>query len=314
MNNKLEQSSLEEEIISKLIEQKSTTRQDFRKVVGEVYKSRKSSGYLSNINLRSVYDEMVENGELEPNNGIESLLVTKKMRSLSGVSVITVLTKPYPCPGQCIYCPTQENVPKSYLADEPAVMRAILNKYDALNQVKTRLTSLSKQGHPIDKIELIVIGGTFNYLPKDYQEEFVKECFDALNGFVSTNLSEAKLANEKAKSKCVGLTLETRPDFVTPEEAAWFRYLGATRVEMGVQSIFDDVLEKNARGHKVAETVEATKLLKNAGFKITYHLMPNLYGSDLDKDKKMFREVFQNSDFKPDYIKIYPCMVMANTP
>jgi len=236
------------------------------------------------------------------------------MRSLSGVSVITVLTKAYPCPGNCIYCPTEVDVPKSYLSNEPAVMRAILNKYDAYDQIKTRLDSLKLQGHPIDKVELIVIGGTFSYLPRGYQEEFIKRCFDALNGSDSTNLTEAKGKNEKARSRCVGLTLETRPDYIDEDEVKWFRYLGATRVEMGAQSLNDKILGLNKRGHKIAETIEATKLLKDAGFKICYHLMPNLYGSNVEKDKKQFREVFSNTDYRPDYIKIYPCVVTKNTP
>lgn len=305
---------LEEEIIYKLIDQNAKSRADFVRIVGEVYSANQVKGYHRNIDLRDTYNAMIESGLVIENPDVEKLLITKKMRSLSGVSVITVLTKPYDCPGKCIYCPTEEDVPKSYLSNEPAVMRAILNKYDAKNQVLTRLDSLRRQGHPIDKVELIIIGGTFSYLPRDYQEEFVKCCFEALNGFDSIDLVEAKKVNERAKSRCVGLTLETRPDYITEEEVAWFRFLGATRVELGVQSVFDDVLEKNARGHKVAETVKATKLLKDAGFKITYHLMPNLYGSDLEFDLKMFREVFENEDFKPDYIKIYPCMVMAGTP
>jgi len=257
---------------------------------------------------------MVAAGDIEPDENIEKLLITKRMRSLSGVSVITVLTKPYECPGKCIYCPTQEDVPKSYLADEPAVMRAILNKYDARSQVETRLKSLAAQGHPIDKVELIIIGGTFSYLPRDYQESFVKECFNALNGKESKTLAEAKTLNEITKSRCVGLTLETRPDYITEDEVKWFRYLGATRVELGVQTVFDSVLLKNARGEKVATTSKATKLLRDAGFKICYHLMPNLYGSNLEMDKEMFHIVFEDERFKPDYIKIYPCMVIEGTP
>jgi len=257
---------------------------------------------------------MVAVGDIEPDENIEKLLITKRMRSLSGVSVITVLTKPYECPGKCIYCPTQKDVPKSYLADEPAVMRAILNKYDARSQVETRLKSLAAQGHPIDKVELIIIGGTFSYLPRDYQESFVKECFNALNGKESKTLAEAKTLNEITKSRCVGLTLETRPDYITEDEVKWFRYLGATRVELGAQTVFDSVLLKNARGEKVATTSKATKLLRDAGFKICYHLMPNLYGSNLEMDKEMFHIVFEDERFKPDYIKIYPCMVIEGTP
>ncbi len=302
------------QIILKLISEKAQTRADFRRVVAKVYRDNNTSGYHANIALREIYDQMVECEEIESNESLEKILTTKKMRSLSGVSVITVLTKPYPCPGKCIYCPTLDDVPKSYLPDEPAVMRAILNKYDGGKQVETRLKSLAKQGHPIDKIELIVIGGTFSHLPRDYQEEFIKGCFDALNGFVSKNLAEAKAANETAKSRCVGLTLETRPDHIAEEEVQWFRYLGATRVELGVQTIYDEILAKNGRGEKVADTIKATKLLKNAGFKICYHLMPNLFGSNLRLDKKMFQEIFINPDFCPDYIKIYPCMVLKDTP
>jgi len=279
-----------------------------------VYRDNNTSGYDSNIELRRVYDVMVAEGDIEPDENIENLLITKKMRSLSGVSVITVLTKPYPCPGKCIYCPIEEDVPKSYLSDEPAVMRAILNKYDASLQVKTRLTSLAAQGHPVDKIELIIIGGTFSYLPRDYQESFVKECFDALNGKVSDALAAAKEYNETAHSRCVGLTLETRPDYIDADEATWFRYLGATRVELGVQTVFDDVLAANARGENVDATVQATRLLRETGFKICYHLMPNLYGSTLERDKEMFRTVFTDERFRPDYIKIYPCMIIAGTP
>jgi len=304
----------QEEIIVKLITEKARTRADFRRVVASVYRDSNTAGYDSNIELRRIYDNMVAAGDIEPDENIEKLLITKRMRSLSGVSVITVLTKPYECPGKCIYCPTQEDVPKSYLADEPAVMRAILNKYDARSQVETRLKSLAAQGHPIDKVELIIIGGTFSYLPRDYQESFVKECFNALNGKESKTLAEAKTLNEITKSRCVGLTLETRPDYITEDEVKWFRYLGATRVELGVQTVFDSVLLKNARGEKVATTSKATKLLRDAGFKICYHLMPNLYGSNLEMDKEMFHIVFEDERFKPDYIKIYPCMVIEGTP
>jgi len=302
-----------EEIIYKLIDQKIADETSFRKVVSEIYAANKVKGYHTNVTLRATYDAMVENEDIKPNETLEKLLVTKKMRSLSGVSIITVLTKPYPCPGNCIYCPTEIDVPKSYLSNEPAVMRAILNNYDAYNQVKTRLESLKLQGHPVDKIELIVIGGTFSFLPKDYQEEFIKSCFDALNGSDSKDLAEAKEKNETAKVRCVGLTLETRPDYINEDEVKWFRYLGATRVELGVQSLDNKILELNKRGHKVSETVEATRLLKDAGFKICWHLMPNLYGSSVEQDKKILREVFTNPDYRPDYIKIYPCMVTAGT-
>lgn len=304
---------IEKEIIKALLSERAKNRADFRRVVASVYRNHNTKGYHANIKLREAYDGMVRSGEVPPSHDLENLLVTKRLRSASGVSVITVLTKPYDCPGACIYCPTEKNVPKSYLPNEPAVMRAILAEYDPFRQVKTRLASLQKQGHPINKIELIIIGGTFSYLPKEYQESFIKNCFDALNGFESKNLTESQKNNEKAESRCVGLTLETRPDYINNKEAIWFRYLGATRVELGVQSVFDEVLLANCRGHNVSETVTATKILKDAGFKICYHLMPNLYKSDLAKDLESFRLVFEDEKFRPDYIKIYPTMVTKGT-
>ncbi len=272
-------------------------------------RGQKQEKFPSNIILRKKYRAMVKDGKLSPNANLDKLLVTKKMRSLSGVSIITVLTKPWPCPGECLYCPTEKDVPKSYLSSEPAVMRAILCGYDPYKQVRARLDSLKLEGHPTDKIELIIIGGTFSVLSKDYQEEYIKKCLDALNGSKSERLENAKKKNETAKHRCVGLTLETRQDYITKKEVEWFRYLGATRVELGVQSVFDDVLRLNKRGHDVESTINATKLLKDAGFKICYHMMPNLPGSDLKKDLEMFKIIFTDARFQPDYVKIYPCVV-----
>ncbi len=301
------------EIIIKLIESEAQTRSDLRKVMAGVYSTHGSLGYQKNVDLMSKYNEMLKNKEIKRFLRVEKLLITKKVRSTSGVSVITVLTKPWPCPGKCIYCPTEKDVPQSYLSNEPAVMRAILNEYDAKSQVRTRLESLSLQGHPTEKVEIIVIGGTFSAHPSKYQKEFIKDIFNALNEKDSKTLESAQKMNEKAKHRCVGLTLETRPDYITEKEVAYFRELGATRVELGVQTVYDDILELNKRGHKVAETIKATKLLKDAGFKICYHLMPNLYGSTYTKDIKMFKEIFENSDYKPDYIKIYPTAVTSGT-
>lgn len=227
---------------------------------------------------------------------------------------MSVLTKPYKCPGKCLYCPSQKGMPKSYLSNEPAVMRAISNKFDPLKQVKMRLKSLKATGHPIDKVELIVIGGTWSYLPKRYQNWFIKRCFDAANGKTSKSLLQSQKANEKAKCRIVGVTIETRPDYITLKEIKRLRELGVTRVEMGVQNIYDDVLKFNLRGHGKKEIIEATKLLKDAGFKVCYHLMPNLPGSDLRRDEKMFEEIFQNPDFQPDLLKIYPCAILKEAP
>lgn len=301
------------EIIIRLIESGAQTRSDLRKIMAEVYAKHKIKGYQKTVDIRDKYNQMLVTKEIKRFPRIEELLVTKRMRSISGVSVITVLTKPWPCPGKCIYCPTEKGVPQSYLSNEPAVMRAILNEYDAASQVKTRLESLTLQGHPTDKVEIIVIGGTFSAHPRKYQETFIKGVFDALNGRKSKDLSEAQKLNEKAKHRCVGLTLETRPDTITEEEVMHFRKLGATRIELGVQTIYDEILSKNDRGHGSVATIGATKLLKDAGFKICYHLMPNLYGSTYAKDIKMFAEIFGDPHYKPDYIKIYPTVVTEGT-
>ena len=201
-------------------------------------------------------------------------------------------------------------------------MRAISAKFNPRKQVQNRLRALELNGHQIDKIELIVMGGTFSYLPKNYQTKFIAECFRACNDYAKhkTHIAKRKIdlqdeqkKNEMAKCRIVGLTLETRPDYIDAQEILNFRNLGCTRVELGVQSIFDPVLKINKRGHGIQETIDATKLLKDAGFKINYHIMPGLPGSDLKKDFQMFKELFSNSTFQPDMLKIYPTVVTKNT-
>ncbi len=274
----------------------------------------------TNIELLSAYRKMVANKQIPKNELIEKALITKEIRTESGVAIVAILTKPYPCPGKCAYCPDEKNMPKSYLSNEPAVMRAVLTKFHPYEQVKARLESLETTGHKTDKIELIVMGGTFSYLPKRYQTWFIKECFRACNEFggkrgiyKDLGLEDQQRKNEKAHKRIVGLTLETRPDYINEKEIINMRRLGATRVELGVQSIYDDVLKLNRRGHGVKETARATRLLKEAGFKINYHMMPELPGSNTKKDIEMFKELFDKQDFQPDMIKIYPCVVVKNT-
>ncbi|MEA1937248.1 MAG: tRNA uridine(34) 5-carboxymethylaminomethyl modification radical SAM/GNAT enzyme Elp3 [Patescibacteria group bacterium] len=271
----------------------------------------------TNVEILKTYRKMVKNKKVKPNKNIENLLITKNIRTLSGVAVIAVLTKPYTCPGSCVYCPTEKDMPKSYLSNEPAVMRAILTDFHPYRQVKARLKSLEATGHKTDKIELIVMGGTFSYFPKQYQTWFIKECFRACNAYsvrADRDLSLLQKLNEKSKHRIIGLTLETRPDYIDAKEIIRMRKLGATRVEIGVQSIYNDVLKLNKRGHSVATTIKATKLLKEAGFKINYHMMPNLPGSSCKRDLIMFKELFSNPDFQPDMLKIYPCVVVKDSP
>ncbi len=272
-----------------------------------------------NSALLSAYHKLLKEGKIRKNGSLERFLRTKKVRSLSGIVSVSVLTKPAPCPGKCLYCPTQENLPKSYLDGEPAVMRALANNFDPYLQVKTRLQALEATGHNTSKIELIIIGGTWSSLPTKYQTWFIKECFRACNEYGGQKARNQKLLatqkiNEKANRRIIGITIETRPDFINEPEIKKLRILGITRVELGVQSLYNSVLKKNLRGHGIDKTILATRLLKDAGFKICYHMMPNLPGSDFRKDEQMFVELFNNPDFQPDFLKIYPCVVVKEAP
>lgn len=280
----------------------------------EIFKHKLCKKYNLNViynsELLSFYQTLVKNQTIKPNDSLKKLLISKNARSLSGVSVITLSSKPYPCPGNCLYCPTQKSVPKSYLDNEPAILRAIRHKYQPEPQVKERIKVLNLNGHPTDKLEIIIIGGTFSFFSKNYQTNFIKKIFDTCNEKKSTTLEQAQKLNEKAKNRIIGLTIETRPDFINNKEIQHLRKLGVTRVEIGVQSIYNDILKQNRRGHPVETTIEATKLLKDAGFKVCYHMMPNLYGSNTKKDLQMFKQLFSDQNFQPDMLKIYPCMVM----
>ncbi|UCD04427.1 MAG: tRNA uridine(34) 5-carboxymethylaminomethyl modification radical SAM/GNAT enzyme Elp3 [Candidatus Woesearchaeota archaeon] len=248
--------------------------------------------------------------EYSSNPKVRKLLITKPTRTISGVSVVAIMAKPSPCPGECIYCPKGSEAPQSYTGYEPAALRARLNKYDPYKQVKNRLKQLQDVGHSTDKNELIIMGGTFPDLPWSYQKNFVKRAFDAFNGKKSRTLKEAQKINEKAKNRVTGLTIETRPDYVNIDR---FLELGATRIELGVQSIFPDILKKIERGHELKATVDSTQNLKNAAFKVLYQVMPGLPGSNFKRDVKMFKELFKNPDFKPDMLKIYPTLVIKGT-
>ena len=268
----------------------------------------------SNIGLLKAYHKLVKNKIVKKSPILEELLRTRPIRSLSGIVNISVLTKPYPCPGKCLYCPTEKGIPKSYVSGEPAVERAKKLNYDPYLQVRKRIEMLKLEGHPTDKIELRIVGGTWSYYPKKYQNWFIKKCFDAGNKKSSKDLKRAQKLNEMARHRIVGLSIETRPDFINLSEIKRLRGLGVTMVELGVQSIYDDILKLNLRGHGVKETIISTKLLKDAGFKVLYQMMPNLPGSNLKKDEKMFGELFSNPNFQPDLLKVYPCALLKEAP
>ncbi|MBI4928289.1 MAG: tRNA uridine(34) 5-carboxymethylaminomethyl modification radical SAM/GNAT enzyme Elp3 [Anaerolineae bacterium] len=271
-----------------------------------------AGGYLPKSLLVQVYQAMVEAGEWEPDRQFLARIRMKPVRTLSGVTTVTVLTAPYPCPGKCIFCPTDARMPKSYLPDEPGAMRGLQNEFDPYRQVATRLTALRATGHPTEKIELLILGGTFSAYRKDYQEWFVRRCFDALNEVDSPTLAEAHQFNESAAHRNVGLVIETRPDEITPAELAWLRKLGVTKVQMGVQSMNDRILALNKRGHTAAETLKACSLLRAGGFKIVLHWMPNLLGATPASDIEDFAH-FWSDGYAPDELKIYPCQLLANT-
>ncbi len=237
----------------------------------------------------------------------------KFARTISGVTPVAVMTQPMKCPGECVYCPTYPATPQSYTTESPAVLRAKRCHYDANDQIKLRLKTLSEMGHPTDKIELIVMGGTFLAYPKDYQYQFIKDCFDALNGEESTTLEEAKQLNQTARHRCTGLCIETRPDWCRQEEIARMLEFGTTRVELGVQTLDDEIYRLVRRGHRVADVVRATTLLKEHGFKVHYHWMPGLPGSTPEKDLELSQKLFSDDSFRPDGLKLYPTMVVVGT-
>jgi elongator complex protein 3 len=290
----------------------------------------KASGrsVLRNSEISREYFRLLSEGKIKTDENLEKLLRKRSIRTLSGVAPVAVLTKPWDCPGHCAFCPTEKNVPKSYLSNEPAVMRAIRNKYNPYEQVSGRLEALLVNGHHPEKIELIVIGGTWSVLPQAYKYWFIKECFRAANDFklkakskklktkeekninkIKEELAAEQKKNEKAKYKIIGITLETRPDYVNEKELIEMRELGATRVELGVQAVDDKILKLNRRGHGVAEIAAATAQLKDFGFKVTYHLMPGLPGATAKKDLALFQKLFTDARFQPDQIKFYPTVV-----
>ncbi len=268
-------------------------------------------GYLPKHILVAVYQDLVDRGEIKSDAQLLARIRMKPIRTLSGVTTVTVLTKPYPCPGTCIFCPDDARMPKSYVPDEPGAKRAVEHDFDPFAQVASRLQALTAVGHPTDKIELLILGGTWSAYRRDYQEWFVLRCFEALNGIHSTKLSDAQEINETSAHRNVGLVIETRPDEVTFEELAWLRTLGVTKVQMGAQSLNDEILALNRRGHDSAQTRLAMDTLRAAGFKIVLHWMPNLLGATLESDRQDFLRLWDG--YCPDEIKIYPNQLLENT-
>jgi len=334
------------------------TRDDLAEAKREISKKYKISSLL-NSQILEVYRDLKSKGKLPrgfDENLWNGLLRKRSIRTLSGIAPVAVLTKPYPCPGNCAYCPNEPGMPTSYLPNEPAVMRAVKCVFDPYKQTVLRLNSLENNGHRPNKIEIIVIGGTWSYLPDRYKYWYILNCFRAANDFAkiqkdktiksqlesadnsksqilksilgklktpyAKNLSLIELKkylqleqkkNESTEYKIIGITLETRPDYINVKELRQMRELGCTRVEIGVQAPDDAILKLNNRGHNVAEIARATKELRDFGFKVTYHIMPALPGSTPAKDLEMFKMLFTDERFQPDQIKFYPTVVTAGS-
>lgn len=268
---------------------------------------------LSKDQLLRGYVQLCRQQGRHPDPALLRQLQTKPVRTISGVAPVTVLTEPAPCPGTCIFCPSVAGMPKSYLPDEPGAMRAATHDFDPYGQTAGRIRALADNGHAVDKIELLILGGTWSCYPQEYQEWFVRRCFDAMNESEAPALEEAQRLNEEAPHRNVGLVVETRPDCITPDEVRRLRRLGVTKVQLGVQSLDDEILHLNKRGHAVAETRQAMRLLRLAGFKIVVHWMPNLLGATPESDLADFRRLWDDPTMRPDELKIYPTSLLAST-
>jgi elongator complex protein 3 len=261
----------------------------------------------------AAYRTLVDQGKIVADPAMLKLLTTRSIRTLSGVTAMAVMTKPYVCPGLCTFCPLELGMPKSYLSDEPAAARAKMMNFDPKLQIESRLTQLVETGHDTDKIEFIVIGGTFGNYPEEYKKSFFKDMIDTVNGEVSETLEAAQILNETAVRRIVGISVETRPDWIDEKEVRLFRELGVTKVQVGVQAFDEVILKRIKRGHSLDAVGEATRLLKDAGIKVCYHFMPNLPGSNPELDVKMAHMMYEDPRFKPDFVKIYPAQVIPGT-
>jgi len=313
-------------------------REDFHKIKNKIYWKYKIAQPLASIQLIERYNELIATWELKENLVFKKVLRKRWIRSLSWVTVISLLTEYFWCPWQCIYCPDFEWLPKSYIPNEPAVMRAALNKFDPVMQIHNRLRALEVTGHKIEKNDVRIIGWTWSVYPKEYQEKFMKWIYDAFNTYddmklhiektdlssdkfasfkikegykikASKTLEEAKILNQTSRCRVIWAAIETRPDWITPEEIARLRSYWITRVEIWYQTTFDDINKLNKRWHWNKESIRATALLKDAGMKVVAHMMPNLLWSNPEKDKESLARVFDDQNFRPDELKIYPMVV-----
>lgn len=296
------------EIIDGLMAIPSPTRRDVSKLKVKICRKYKIK-YPSN-------SEIIKYLKTEEYRRLIQILKLKPIRSISGVNVVTVMTKPHPCPkdSPCIYCPggLASGTPQSYTGKEPATLRGLQYEFNPYEQVRGRINQLKAIGHEVSKVELIILGGTITAMPLEYQRNFIKRCLDALNGIDSESLIKAQTLAETSRIRNVGISIETRPDWINENQIKHLIESGVTRVELGVQTIYDDIYELINRGHTIKDVEIATRILKDAGFKTIYHIMPNIF-TTYERDYEMFETLFENKRFKPDAIKIYPTLVLEGT-
>lgn len=315
---------LARKIVLALQDEPTLDENRIRIVRNRLTEQAKKAHVPKNLELVHAYRALVKAKKISPNPRLLEAIQKRRVRTLSGIANITVLTAAMGCPGQCIFCPTERGMPKSYLSNEPAMMRAVQNQFDPYRQVKARLKGLVAQGHDVSKVDIRIAGGTWGAYPKDYQTEFMMGIFRALNEGAeqdsgvrnqkSAGLEDLIEQNETAACRCVGLWIETRPDWVDEAEIIRLRRFNVTGVELGIQTTDDKVNEFCRRGHGLKESIHATQLLRDAGLKVCHHLMPNLPTATLKSDLKSGRDLFDNEGLRPDYLKIYPMVVTASAP
>jgi elongator complex protein 3 len=307
----LDRKNVIRELIDTLLAIQTPKHEDVNKLKLKIAAKYHLHTMVTNAELIAALETPEETKQLLP------ILRRKTTRTISGVTVVATMTEPYPCPQPepCAYCPggPMRGSPQSYTGHEPAAMRGSQNNFDPYLQVQSRIEQLTAIGHKVDKIELIIMGGTFPATPTDYQTRFIQRCLDAITDKTSDTLDEAKANAKASKTRNVGITVETRPDWAKQPHIDAMLNMGVTRIELGVQNPSDDIYQLVGRTHTVTDVIEATQIAKDAGLKIVYHLMPGMPGSNPQKDIETFRKIFTDQQFKPDMIKIYPCLAIDGT-
>ena len=280
----------------------------------DIYSFIKSASSKYHLSRTPKFQDIIKH--LPIGSNIRKTMMVRPVKTASGIMVITVMAKPYDCPhGRCIYCPggKEFNIPLSYTGKEPVTKLAQKFEYDPKSQVSSKLEREVSRGHNVSKVELVIVGGTFPFMPQDYQRNFAKECFDALNGLESKSLKDAQKLNEASKIRCVGFTVETKPDYCKKAHVDLMLELGITRVEIGVQTLQESVYRNINRGHSIDDVYDSFQVAKDSGYKIVAHMMPGLPGSTPEKDLEDFRKLFEDQRLKPDMLKIYPTLLLRDT-